>query len=454
MSTKFFETNLKEVKQADDNQQIFYFVASSSVVDRDLDLVISEGCDAANFEKNPVFLFGHNWRDFPIGKVVDIKVTPDEVIIGVVFASTPEGQRAAYLYKEGFMNAVSIGFIPKSIIRVPEDEEVTSIEVTVNGRKRKINLSKLPVRPRNIIPEWELLEVSAVTVPANPQALIRRSMESLASKYGLDIKECEFIEEELVKEAEGILTKMKENLELFVKGAVPRHHTPINTEVSWDKRRAIANLARWASTDGSGEKEKIRWSKFAKGFGWFDPEKKTAFSGYKLPHHDIVDGNFVAVWRGVTAAMAALFGARGGVKIPDKDRKPVYNHLAGHYKDAGKEPPPFKKDYTEEELKAIEEDRWPLEQDSKQADDKGTSQTDGKKEDPIKELLQSVLDIKKQLAELEISITTRLRILENEIDEKFDSTCNIGQKEQTTSPTPDDILKEAWELATKLEKKL
>ena len=39
--------------------------------------------------------------------------------------------------------------------------------------------------------------------------------------------------------------------------------------------------------------------------------------------------------------MAALFGARGGVDIPSADRRPVYNHLAKHYKEFGKEPPEF-----------------------------------------------------------------------------------------------------------------
>jgi len=82
----------------------------------------------------------------------------------------------------------------------------------------------------------------------------------------------------------------------------------------------------------------------------FDPSER---KWYKLPHHK-GDGRQVAVWRGVAAAMAALFGARGGVKIPDSDRKGVYNHLAKHYKQWDKPVPEFR-EYNEDELKKLAE---------------------------------------------------------------------------------------------------
>src|SRR5580693_1071365 len=50
-----------------------------------------------------------------------------------------------------------------------------------------------------------------------------------------------------------------------------------------------------------------------------------------------------ANWRGVAAAMGSLMGARGGVSIPDADKKAVYSHLAKHYKEFGKEAPDYEK---------------------------------------------------------------------------------------------------------------
>ncbi len=72
---------------------------------------------------------------------------------------------------------------------------------------------------------------------------------------------------------------------------------------------------------------------------WYDDSAPDSKSSYKLPHHE-ADG-LKAVWKGVRAAMGALMGARGGAKIPDADRKAVYNHLAKHYKEFDKEPPSF-----------------------------------------------------------------------------------------------------------------
>ena len=39
--------------------------------------------------------------------------------------------------------------------------------------------------------------------------------------------------------------------------------------------------------------------------------------------------------------MQILAGARGGTELPEADRKGVYRHLAKHYDEFGKEPPPF-----------------------------------------------------------------------------------------------------------------
>ena len=85
---------------------------------------------------------------------------------------------------------------------------------------------------------------------------------------------------------------------------------------------------------------------------WFDSENPDTKGSYKLPHHK-ASGHAV-VWRAVAAAMAALLGARGGVQIPDKDRKGVYNHLVKSYKQFDKEPPEFR-EYTEEEETTSEE---------------------------------------------------------------------------------------------------
>jgi signal peptide peptidase SppA len=131
----------------------------------------------------------------------------------------------------------------------------------------------------------------------------------------------------------------------FHVGAVPYSPSSGKDESgSWDGGAARDRLAKWASSDGSGDKDKMDWAKYQQGFAWYDAENADQFGSYKLPHHDIQGGKLVVVWGGVTAAMSALLGGRGGTNIPSGDRRAVYNHLAKHYKQFDKEPP----DYHEE----------------------------------------------------------------------------------------------------------
>jgi len=430
--------------------EVFTFTASTAAVDRDREVLLPEGCDPSRFLKNPVFLWGHNYRQFPIGKVVRVHIGRS-VDIDVVFAETEEGQKAKYLYEEGFLNAVSVGFVPHKWYDVPSDQGVTTIEIEVRGKKRRIDLTKYEVRPRMIIAEWELLEVSAVTVPANPEALIRRSIESLAATHGISKDVVSQMAAPVTEQFQKIFKELKEQIEDFVKGAVPPHTTPIDFNSSWDKNRARAHLAQWASSDGSGDKDKIDFAKFARGFAWYDSEKKTNLTAYKLPHHDVIEGKFVAVWRGVVAAMAALLGARGGVNIPEADRKKVWNHLARHYRDADREPPPLERDYTQEELKAIEEGRWPLQDEGKKQEGQQTPAA------PEKQLVE-LAELKDLLLEMQTVLETRLKIVEMLIEEKFDQLVNA--KDSSKSDTqgiqdqhdldPDEIIKRAWEITKKI----
>ena len=122
--------------------------------------------------------------------------------------------------------------------------------------------------------------------------------------------------------------------------AVPYEETPkAPMDYPWDADEAERRIRLWA---GGPDKESIDWSKYRRAFAWYDASDPESFSSYKLPHHDIIDGRLHVVWRGVVAAMQSLLGARGGVDIPEGDRRAVYEHLAGHYREFGREPPEFR----------------------------------------------------------------------------------------------------------------
>src|SRR5690606_2540662 len=76
-----------------------------------------------------------------------------------------------------------------------------------------------------------------------------------------------------------------------VKAVVPFQDLPLaSKDRSWDADAARARVAKWASSDGSGDKDKIDWGKYRKAFVWYDAENAENFGAYKLPIADVIDG--------------------------------------------------------------------------------------------------------------------------------------------------------------------
>jgi len=333
MTKMFVRAYTKQVNEA---ERTLVGIASTEVIDRYGDIVKQDGWILDNFKKNPVMLWAHNYHDLPIAKIVDVNINGDKLTFKAQFPKPGLNELADKifeLFKDGVLNAFSVGFIPVEY----EPNEHGGYTYT----------------------KQELLEISAVTVPANQEALAM-ALKSIDN----EVKEAiiEGMNESKAEENNGefktdkiSLKHVRETLEkmgyinvicnkvneLRIKGAVPSHESEkLDENGSWDATEAVNKLRKWASSDGTGDKDTIDWSKYKWGFAWFDSEDKENFGAYKLPHHTVDANNvLVTVWRGVAAAMAALMGARGGVDIPDSDFDRVYNHLARHYREFDKEPP-------------------------------------------------------------------------------------------------------------------
>ena len=165
-------------------------IGSTEAADRDGEIIKQEGWDMENFNQNPVLLAHHNYHEFPIGKITEIIVEEGKLMFKAIFSEATQEAREAYqLVKEGILNAFSVGFIPKEYD--PKD--------------------------RSIITKAELLEISMVTVPANPQAIV------LAKSFdGNKLAEkliAEWMKDELLaKEVKNIETAMEaeNNIEVEV----------------------------------------------------------------------------------------------------------------------------------------------------------------------------------------------------------------------------------------------
>lgn len=137
-----------ETKQVQGEDRTLIVRISTKTPDRSNDVVLPGGVVLDNYFRNPVVAFGHNYSGLSIGKTTEINVADDGILAKVVFP--PKGvyelaDTLYELYKDNFMNAWSIGFIPLETEDRPE-----------GGM---------------IFKKWELLEYSAVMVPDNPEAL-------------------------------------------------------------------------------------------------------------------------------------------------------------------------------------------------------------------------------------------------------------------------------------------
>lgn len=147
--------------------------------------------------------------------------------------------------------------------------------------------------------------------------------------------------EEASKWAEDHITESK-NLQIdHIRGVIAHEAYPMMPmDSAWEEEKAIANIAKWASSDKSGSKEKIDWDKYAKGFA-FQGKPKDDFETYEMPHHDIVEDKMMTNTSGVVAAMTALLTLKEQTET-DEDIQGIYDHLAKHYKEEDKEPPELK----------------------------------------------------------------------------------------------------------------
>jgi len=121
-------------------------VASSNLVDRHGEIVEVDGWDLKNFKKAPRILWSHDHTIPAIGKAskvwIEGKGAKAKLMFKMVFQEVTElGRQAKQLVEQGFIDTFSVGFMAEEM----EDNKFT---------------------------KQELLEISLVNVPANPDAQV------------------------------------------------------------------------------------------------------------------------------------------------------------------------------------------------------------------------------------------------------------------------------------------
>lgn len=147
--------SFKRSKEEDSNARTLEVVASDETVDRYGDVVSADGWDLKAFRRNPIFLWQHDYGA-PIGRVPRVEVVGKRLVASVDFAAPGVSDTADELWRlieADILRAVSVGFT----VHDPQDYEfIYDEDDNVTGYR---------------FLRQELLELSLVAVPANPNAL-------------------------------------------------------------------------------------------------------------------------------------------------------------------------------------------------------------------------------------------------------------------------------------------
>lgn len=191
-------------------------IASTATPDR-MDDVVDQSWYLDRYRTNPVILWAHDPTELPVGKAVRVDVEDGRLVAEIEWdESHPKGADVARQFREGFLSAVSVGFRPG----------------------RSIPRSQLPPEdPRRKDGGWgvvfldnELLEISAVPIPANPDAVaVQRAEEDQAT-----------IIETLRRIIEADRAAMREALAEDVRAAVRQETAALIAAVGEEIRAALA----------------------------------------------------------------------------------------------------------------------------------------------------------------------------------------------------------------------
>jgi HK97 family phage prohead protease len=159
-----------------ENDRTIEVVACTSGVNNHSARVDAASWNLDRYALNPVVLYGHsdasdllsNVRPedtMPIGKASNVRVEGDNLLASITFATediNPFAERVLRAFRGGYLNAVSVGFLPHSVTyEVVNDQEIA------------------------VLSGCELFEISIVPLPADPGAVAIRnslSLQTFASK--------------------------------------------------------------------------------------------------------------------------------------------------------------------------------------------------------------------------------------------------------------------------------
>lgn len=140
----------------------YTFRISDKSIDRHGDVIIPEGIDTSKAELNCPVFFNHekiDWNTWsankPVGQANNFQLRDGGLYADITLSNSNDGRELDSLIAEGTLKAVSVGVYATKTSTDPDDMFPGQTGITIT--------------------ESELIEVSIVTIPANPNAVIEKA---------------------------------------------------------------------------------------------------------------------------------------------------------------------------------------------------------------------------------------------------------------------------------------
>jgi len=230
-------------KAEDLPERTIRIIASTEAQDRMGDKILAGGWELRNYAKNPVILWGHDHYSPPIARasktwVEDKQLMQDWNFPKAVGEKYELSDTIYTLYQESMLSSASVGFAPLAWQTDFSDEEREELGLGEDGW---------------LFTKQELMEVSAVSVPANQEALVQ--MRSL----GIDTKP---------------LVGMWSMGEVYeVRGDVDEHIEELTAELEADLSDSVRELEEDASEESPTDQSPITFTELTEADG--APESDT-----------------------------------------------------------------------------------------------------------------------------------------------------------------------------------
>ncbi len=146
---------------------------TTETIDRDGEVLISQGMDASEYELNPIVFYNHDYAQ-PIGRITDLRRGKGKIDATIEFAQRPDDFEGSYfpefiesLIDQGIVKGISVGFVPLAGgVRKASSKDRDDYGENV----------------RQVYSKWKLLEVSVAPLPANATALVSAVRKGVVSK--------------------------------------------------------------------------------------------------------------------------------------------------------------------------------------------------------------------------------------------------------------------------------